>query len=74
MQARTENLRRTESECDSVFASENESVQIPEIPSRKQKSCIDAVVDEGWDDFHENFMSRDSGLRSFQLEPDTGGI
>ena len=57
MQARTENLRRTESECDSVFASENESVQIPEIPSRKQKSCIDAVVDEGWDDFIENIMS-----------------
>ena len=56
MEDRTENLRRSESESDSIFASENESIQIPEIPSRKQRSCIDAVVDEGWDDLIENLM------------------
>ena len=52
METRTENLRRTEteSECDSVFASENESIQTAELPTRKQKSCIDAVIDEGKDD------------------------
>ena len=51
MGTRTEKLKETESECDSVFASENESTnQTAEIPTRKQKSCIDAVVDEGWDD------------------------
>lgn len=56
MKDRTENLRRSESESDSVFASENESIQIPEIPSRKQKSYIDAVVDEGLGVLIENFM------------------
>ena len=56
MEDRTENLRRSESESDSVFASENESIQIPEIPSRKQKSYIDAVVDEGLGVLIENFM------------------
>ena len=51
MGTRTEKLQETESECDSVFASEHESTnQTAEIPTRKQKSCIDAVVDEGWDD------------------------
>jgi len=56
MEDRTENLRRSESESDSVLASENESIQIPEIPSRKQKSYIDAVVDEGLGVLIENFM------------------
>ena len=50
METRTENLHGTESECDSVFASDTESVQTAELPTRKQKSCIDAVVDEGKDD------------------------
>ena len=69
MEDRTENLRRIESESDSVFASENESIQIPEIPSRKQRSCIDAVVDEGWDDPSlKTLCDMTQGLQSFQLE------
>ena len=51
--SRTENLHGTESECDSVFASDNESIQTAELLTRKQKSCIDAVVDEGRDDLRQ---------------------
>ena len=47
METRTEKLHGMESECDSVFASDTESIQTEELPTRKQKSCIDAVVDEG---------------------------
>ena len=54
--SRIENLHGTESECDSVFASDNESIQTAELPTRKQKSCIDAVVDEGRDDL--SFIKR----------------
>ena len=50
MEIRTEKLHGTESECDSVFASDNDSGQTTELPTTKQKSCIDAVVDEGQDD------------------------
>ena len=52
---RTENLHATESDCDSVFASDNESIQTAELPTRKPKSCIDAVVDEGRDDLRLKF-------------------
>ena len=38
-----------EIDSDSVFESEDDSFQNSEIPKMNQKSCIDAVVDEGWD-------------------------
>ena len=59
MEIRTEKLHGTESECDSVFASDNDSGQTTELPTRKQKSCIDAVVDEGRDDL--------SGFKLFMI-------
>ena len=45
-----ENSKMTEIDNDSVFESEDDSYRNSEIPIRKQKSCIDAVVDEGWDE------------------------
>ena len=46
-----ENSQMTEIDSDSVFESEDDSFRNSEIPNRKQKSCIDAVVDEGWDEW-----------------------
>ena len=47
MASQIEITENTEIDCDSVFESARESKRNSEVPIRNQKSCIDAVVDEG---------------------------